>query len=84
MTASRILVLPVVTHFEIWAASQISVIMDQSHRIWQSNDSAAHVAGSWNRRVGTAWPGCPRCKQVARGRSYLFSLFFVVKYQPNQ
>jgi hypothetical protein len=27
----------VVTHFEIWAASQISAIMDQSHRIWQSN-----------------------------------------------
>jgi hypothetical protein len=32
------------THFEIWAASQISEVMVQSHRIWQSNSSAAHVA----------------------------------------
>jgi hypothetical protein len=34
----------VVTHFEIWAASQISAVMDQSHRNWQSNGSAADVA----------------------------------------
>ena len=34
----------VVPHFEIRAASQISAVMDQSHRIWQSNGSAANVA----------------------------------------
>ena len=32
------------THVEIWATSQISEVMDQSHRIWQSNSSAAHLA----------------------------------------
>jgi hypothetical protein len=31
----------VVTHFEIWAASQVSAIMNQSHQIWQSDGSAA-------------------------------------------
>jgi hypothetical protein len=34
----------VVTHFEIWTASQISAVIDQSHRIWQRNGSAAHAA----------------------------------------
>ena len=34
--------------------------MDQSHRIWQSNGSAAHPARSWNRRVGPiALPDLP-------------------------
>jgi hypothetical protein len=42
----------VVTHFEIWGASQICAVMDQSHRIWQRNSSAAHGPGSWNRRIG--------------------------------
>ena len=29
---------------KIWTASQISEVMDQSHRIWRSNGSAAHGA----------------------------------------
>jgi hypothetical protein len=67
----------VVTHFEIWAASQISEVIDQSHRIWQSNGPAAHVsrfaeplggAGSIAGRALRKWsfsaiPGC-YCSQI--------------------
>jgi hypothetical protein len=61
----------VVTHFEIWAASQISAVMDQSHRIWQSNGSAAHVARFvWNRRLGPA-----ALPQVALDLFWKFWLF---------
>jgi hypothetical protein len=31
-------------YIALTAASQISAIMDQSHRIWQSNGAAAHLA----------------------------------------
>jgi hypothetical protein len=59
--------------------------MDQSHRIWQSNGSVAHVA----RFVeppdgGGSIAGLPLRKQVALGLSWLFSLFFAAKYQPNR
>jgi hypothetical protein len=61
----------VVTHFEIWAASQISAVMDQSHRIWQSNGSAAHVARFvWNRRLGPA-----ALPQVALDLFWMFGCF---------
>ena len=46
--------------------------MDQSHRIWQSNGSAAHAARSWNRRVGPiALPDRPS-QTDALGPSWLF------------
>jgi len=41
---------------------------DQSHRIWQSNGSAAHAARSWNRRVGpTALPDRPSQTSASPG-----------------
>jgi len=59
--------------------------MDQSHRIWQSNGSAANVA----RLVespgeASSIAGLSLRKQVALGRSWLFWLFFAAKYQPSQ
>src|ERR1700719_2934206 len=46
--------------------------MDQSHRIWQSNGSAAHAARSWNRRVGPiALPDRPS-QTDALGPCWLF------------
>src|ERR1700759_5308632 len=55
-----------VTHFEIWAASQNSAVMEQSHRIWQSNGSAAHVARFVEPPGGAgSIAGLPLRKQVA-------------------
>jgi hypothetical protein len=63
----------VVTHFEIWAASQISAVMDQSHRFWQSNGSATDVARLVEPPVGAgSIAGLPFRKQVALGRAWLF------------
>jgi hypothetical protein len=61
------------THFEICAASQISEVIDQSHRIWQSNSSAAHVA-RFVEPPGAAGSiaGLRHRKRVALGRSWLF------------
>jgi hypothetical protein len=75
----------VVTHFEIWAVSRISAVIDQCHRAWQSNGSAAHVARFVEPPGGAgSIAGQALRKQVALGRSWLFSLFFAAKYQPNQ
>ena len=71
--------------FEIWAASQISAIMDHSHRIWQSNGSVTHVARFVELPDGAgSIAGLPLREQVTLGLSWLFSLFFAAKYQPNQ
>jgi hypothetical protein len=59
--------------------------MDQSHRIWQSNGSAAHVARFVEPLDGAGGiAGLPLRKQLALGRSWLFWLFFAAKYQPSQ
>jgi len=63
----------VVTHFETWAVSQISEVMDESHRIWQSIGSRAQVARFVKPPVGAgSIAGLPLRKQVALGRSWLF------------
>jgi hypothetical protein len=53
-------------------------------KIWQRNVSAAHVAG-FMAPPGAAGSiaGLFLCKRVIPGRSWLFSLFFAAKYQPN-
>jgi hypothetical protein len=50
----------VVTHFETWAASQISKVIDESHRIWQSAGSGAQLARFVTPPVrAAALPDCP-------------------------
>jgi hypothetical protein len=67
------------------AASQISAVMDQSHRIWQSNGSAANVARIVEPPGGaSSIAGLPLRKPVTLGRFRLFWLFFAAKYQPSQ
>jgi hypothetical protein len=62
----------VVPHFEIGAASQISAVMDQSHRILQSTARQPMGPGSWIRRLRpAALPDCPFANR-SPGRFWLF------------